>query len=110
MLGQEVGEVESGGIVFMECTEALCPGEELVTVGAGDPLDAVPLQHPIELASSPTIAVGDEYLVEVVPVGLDALLDGRGNRSRGVVISGREARYLDPVQLIDADYVHEFTG
>jgi hypothetical protein len=55
VLGEEVGEVEGAGLVVVERGEALGPGEELVAVGAGEPLDARACRRADERVEQPPV-------------------------------------------------------
>ena len=94
--GQEVRQPERCRLPFSQGREVSAAREELVAVGAGQPLDAFVDENRIEEAARPAIGVGDEDLFVAVPTApADSGAHARGDPAGPVVEVGRQAGDLD---------------
>ena len=89
---EEVGQVEGRGLGVVELLPGVVAGEEAVAVRAGQPLDAVPLEHRVELAAGAAVGVRDEHALvaarELVQLRVDR---GRDQLRAGVELRGKAA-------------------
>jgi hypothetical protein len=97
--GEEVGQPERRRLVLCHLGERLAAGEELVAVGAGQPLDALLGDDRVEQAARAAVGVGDEDRLVAVGAGLaDPVPDLGGNPLGPVVEVRREAGDVDAGQ------------
>ena len=100
MPGEEVGEIEGAGLLLGERGEHVLAGEEGVAMGAGDAGHALLVEHAIEFAAGPAVAVEAQDLV----VGGAIRADRRAHRlwdSLGPVVQAR--RQAGDVDRIEAE-------
>ena len=109
--GQEVGQVERAGLVVLETGERRPAAVDLVTVGAGQPLDTFVLEHTIEQAASAAIGVGDEDAFDAArPSSPDLRPHGAGYPFRPIVQRRRQARQVHRRQPGTTSQLDELAG
>ena len=94
--GEEVGQPERRRLLVGQAGEVGAAGEELVAMGAGQPLHALLGEDRVEQAAGAAVGVGDEDpLVAVAPALTDPSPDARRDAAGPVVELGRQAGDVD---------------
>src|SRR5262245_57035840 len=100
---QEVGEVEGRRLGIVELLPGGVPGQKPVAVRAGEPLDAVPLEHLVELASGSAVGVGDEHASIPAAQLAELRVHSGGDLLRARVQLRRQAADRDVRPAVQAD-------
>ena len=99
--GEEVGQPEGGGLVLGQAGEVGPAGEELVAMGAGQPLHAFLGEDRVQQAAGAAVGIGDEDpLVAVAPSLADPRPNPRRDPAGPIVELGRQAGDVDVRQRL----------
>src|SRR5688572_24886371 len=107
MARQIIGEEEGGHVLVLLRLESFVPGKEGIAMGAGNSLDPLFLQQPVELAAGAAIAIKDEDRPVFALGFADLVADGRHDELRRVVPFGRKAGDVEGNPAVGLDKVDD---